>query len=65
MLTSLRQRLPTSPLSLCMLIRYSVDILRDDPNAESARDIYDMLVKCLRHSNDVRVSEGCYVDGLF
>lgn len=53
MLSSLRQRMPTSPLSLCMLIRYSVTLLREDPENENAREIYDMIVGLLRHYNDV------------
>ena len=51
----LRQRLPTSPLSLCMLIRYSVTALKEDPSSENAPEIYDMLVKSLRHYNDVSI----------
>lgn len=53
LLTQLRQHLPTSPLAVCMLIRYSVRMLREDMNGEAAREIYEMLLKCLRHSNDV------------
>lgn len=50
--------MPTSPLALCMMIRYSVDALREDPNSESARDIYAMLVLSIRHSNDVPIESG-------
>lgn len=55
MLSQLRQRLPTSPLSLCMLIRYSARLLQEDDGSDSdtSREIYDMMVKCLRHSSDV------------
>lgn len=56
MLSQLRQRLPTSPLSLCMLIRCSARLLQEDENNECSRDIYDMMVKCLRHSSDVTLA---------
>ena len=36
-----------------MLIRYSVTALKEDPSSENAPEIYDMLVKSLRHYNDV------------
>lgn len=53
MLSQLRQRLPTSPLSLCMLIRSSARLLQEDASNECSREIYEMMVKCLRHSSDV------------
>ena len=53
LLSQLRQHLPTSPLSVCMLIRYSVKMLREETNSDAAREIYEMLLRCLRHNNDV------------
>lgn len=38
-----------------MLIRYSVTALKEDPSSENAPEIYDMLVKSLRHYNDVSI----------
>lgn len=39
-----------------MLIRYSAQLLRDDgDDGDASREIYDMMVKCLRHSSDVAV----------
>lgn len=53
LVTQLRQHLPTSPLAVCMLIRYSVRLLREDGDSEMARDVYEMLLRCLRHTSDV------------
>ena len=52
-MSQLQQRMPTSPLSLCMLIRYAVRLLHDDPSAELQHTVYEMLLKCLRHASDV------------
>ena len=53
LVTQLRQHLPTSPLAICMLIRYSVRLLSEDDTGDLARDVYEMLLKFLRHSSDV------------
>ncbi len=55
LVTQLRQHLPTSPLAVCMLIRYSVRLLREDGSSEVSHDIYDLLLRCLRHTSDVRI----------
>ena len=39
-----------------MLIRCSARLLQEDENNECSRDIYDMMVKCLRHSSDVALA---------
>ena len=41
-----------------MLIRYSAQLLREDDGGDSdaSREIYEMMVKCLRHSSDVHVA---------
>ncbi|KNB46255.1 coatomer subunit [Blastocystis sp. subtype 4] len=53
LVTQLRQHLPTSPLAVCMLIRYSVRLLREDGSSEVSHDIYDLLLRCLRHTSDM------------
>lgn len=44
---------PTSPLAIAMSSAHSVRLLSEDDTGDLARDVYEMLLKFLRHSSDV------------
>ena len=58
-----QQRLPSSPLAVCSLLRAALLLLREDPASELRPALFDLLVKCLRHANDVPAVLFFSVDG--
>ncbi|CBK24517.2 uncharacterized protein [Blastocystis hominis] len=53
LVAQLQQRLPSSPLAVCQLLRAAILLLREDPAQELRPALFDLLVKCLRHANDM------------
>ena len=62
-MAQLQQRLPSSPLAVCSLLRAALLLLREDPASELRPALFDLLVKCLRHANDVPAVLFFSVDG--
>ena len=59
----MQQKLPSSPLAVCALLRAALFLLREDPAQELRSAIFDLLVKCLRHANDVPAVFSFSLDG--
>lgn len=55
--TQFTKSTPTSPLAVCLLIRYTTRLLHDDLSAANAQAAYDFLQSCLHHKNEIVIYE--------
>lgn len=46
-----------SPLATCLLIRYTSNLLKEDPNSTNAKASYQFLEACLRHKSEMVIYE--------
>eukprot|EP00211_Chloroparvula_japonica_P005089 CAMPEP_0119121846 /NCGR_PEP_ID=MMETSP1310-20130426/2284_1 /TAXON_ID=464262 /ORGANISM="Genus nov. species nov., Strain RCC2339" /LENGTH=885 /DNA_ID=CAMNT_0007111427 /DNA_START=147 /DNA_END=2804 /DNA_ORIENTATION=- len=57
LLTTVRKNVVRSPFANCLLVRYTIRLLRENPPGEDLTGFYEYLGACLRNTNDMVMYE--------